>query len=476
MAGCGNIEDKMFFKRLTVVPALLIMVVVLMPVAVSQPAAAAALPTTWYFAEGTTREGFTEYLSLQNPSAETATVNIIYMTNEGPIGTFVHDIPPVSRGTVYVNGYLDPGLDVSVSVVSDSGLVAERPMYFSYKGKWEGGHVVEGVTATSTDWYFAEGTTMPGFEEWLCIQNPLEEDLQVTVRYFTPTVVEQETYTVLAEHRYTIDVNHEVERLWPGAPYQDVSIHVEAEQGIIAERPMYFAYEGDWEGGHAVVGETQPGMEWFLAEGCCEWNFETWLCILNPNLETANVTINFRRSDGAPLTPYTKAVPGLSRYTLYVNDMVGKGEFSFHITSGQPIVVERPMYFTYKYIWDGGHDNMALDHAASEWYLSEGSTRHGIETYLCILNPLDVEQTVIVSYMMENSGSEVVDFTIPANSRYTRNVNDDVGLNHDVSFRVIAFKGPSMAEKGEIVVERPMYFLYGGTLPGGSVASGYPVD
>jgi hypothetical protein len=443
----------------------------------AQPALGQAdLPTTWYFAEGTTRDGFDEYISLQNPSAQTATITITYMTNEGPLGPYIHDIPPVSRGTVYVNGYLDPGLDVSVRIQSDRGLVAERPMYFTYKSKWEGGHVVEGVTTASKQWYFAEGTTVPGFEEWLCIQNPQQVDLPVTVSYYTPSVVEQETYIVPAEHRYTLDVNYEVARLWPHAPYQDVSIKVEATMGIIAERPMYFTYKGDWEGGHAVVGETEPGKEWFLAEGCCDWNFETWLCILNPNLETANVTIDYRRGDGAALTPQLVEVAGYSRYTLYVNDVAGKGEFSFHITSDQPIVVERPMYFTYNYTWDGGHDNMAMDRTAPEWYLAEGSTRHGIETYLCILNPLAEEQTVMVTYMMEESSNEVVEFTVPSRSRYTRSVNADVGPDHDVSFRIIAFKGTSMAERGEIVVERPMYFLYKGTIPGGHVASGYPVD
>lgn len=241
-------------------------------------------------------------------------------------------------------------------------------MYFSHKGRWEGGHVVEGVTAASEEWYFAEGTTRPHFEEWLCIHNPQQEDLEVTVTYFTPEVVDFETYTVPAMHRYTVDVNHEVARLWPDEPLQDVSVKVSAEREIIVERPMYFSYKGDWEGGHAVVGETRPGPKWFLAEG---------------------------------------------------------------------------------------------------------STRHGIETYLCVLNPLDVEQTVYVTYMMENSRTRVAEFTIPARSRYTRSVNGDIGPNHDVSFHVRAHKG---AEAGEVVVERPMYFLYGGTLPGGHVASGYPVE
>ncbi len=458
------------------VAATILVLLSLLLVGISGVWAATALPETWYFAEGTTREGFYEYISLQNPSTETAHVVITYMTNEGPLGPFVYDINPVSRFTVNVNGYLDAGLDVSAKVESDQGLVAERPMYFTYKGIWEGGHVVEGVTAPNTNWYFAEGTTRPGFEEWLCIQNPQDAALDVSVAYITPDEVHEKNYTIAGNYRFTVDVNREVALLWPQEPYKDVSITVEAGQGIIAERPIYFKYMDDWEGGSAVVGETEPGTEWYLAEGYCQWNFDTWLCFLNPGLPTAHVTINYRRGDGATLTPQVIDVPGLSRQTVFVNSVVGQGEFSFHITSDQAIVVERPMYFTYNYTWDGGHDNMAIDRTSGEWYLAEGATWKGFETYLTILNPLEVDQTVIVEYLMEKGGHAEVEFMVPAHSRYTRNVNADVGPGHDVSFRVIAFKGESLSEKGEIVVERPMYFLYGGTLPGGHVASGYPAD
>jgi len=437
-------------------------------------ATAATLPTAWYFAEGTTREGFYEYISLQNPEPNTAHVTITYMTNEGPIGPFVHDIQPRSRGTVYVNGYLDPGLDVSAKVESDSGLVAERPMYFSYKGTWNGGSVVTGVTAPSKQWYFAEGTTRTGFEEWLCIQNPQDVELPVKVNYYTPSEVQLKTYIIPPHFRFTIDVNREVALFWPQEPQQDVSLKVEADQGIIAERPMYFKYMNDWDGGDTAVGEIKPGKEWYLAEGYCEWNFDTWLCFLNPGMPTANVTINYRRGDGASLPPQEIMVQGLSRQTVHVNDVVGKGEFSFHITSDQDIVVERPMYFSYKYMWAGGHNNSAIDRTSSNWYLAEGATWHGIETYLCILNPLPVDQTVMVEYMMEKGTNKNVEFVVPADSRYTRNVNVDVGENHDVSFRLKAIKNNPAMDPGEIVVERPMYFLYGGTIPGGHVASGYP--
>ncbi len=62
--------------------------------------------------------------------------------------------------------------EVSIKCECASPFIAERPMYFSYKGAWTGGHDVAGATYPSDCWYFAEGCTRAGFEEWLCLQNP----------------------------------------------------------------------------------------------------------------------------------------------------------------------------------------------------------------------------------------------------------------------------------------------------------------
>ena len=45
-------------------------------------------------------------------------------------------------------------------------------MYFNYNGVWTGGSDVVGATYPSKTFYFAEGTTRPGFDAYLCIQNP----------------------------------------------------------------------------------------------------------------------------------------------------------------------------------------------------------------------------------------------------------------------------------------------------------------
>ena len=87
--------------------------------------------TTWNFAEGSTREGFDEWLCLQNPQGERVTADLTFMTGEGDVVPYEVELAPHSRATINVNGVLGPGRDVSVSVHSSHPIICERPMYFS---------------------------------------------------------------------------------------------------------------------------------------------------------------------------------------------------------------------------------------------------------------------------------------------------------------------------------------------------------
>lgn len=66
---------------------------------------------------------------------------------------------PRSRSTIDVNREVGPGQDVSVRLIADAPIVAERPVYFNYGGVWAGGHDVMGAKSPGTEWHFAEGCT-----------------------------------------------------------------------------------------------------------------------------------------------------------------------------------------------------------------------------------------------------------------------------------------------------------------------------
>jgi polyhydroxybutyrate depolymerase len=309
------------------------------------------LGSRFYFAEGYTGEGFDEWLCLQNPSTTPANAHITYMFTDGTTQAQDVTISPTSRATVDVNAAVGPDKEVSIKVEADNFIVAERPMYFAYQGAWTGGHDVVGATSAWKTFYFAEGYTGEGFDEWLCLQNPNTTPANAHITYmFEDSTTQAQDVTIEATSRETVDVNAAV------GPDKKVSIKVEADAPIVAERPMYFAYQGAWTGGHDVVGATSASTSFYFAEGSTGGGFDEYLCLQNPNAAPANAHITYMFPDGTTQAQDV-TIEATSRVTVNVNAAVGPDkEVSIKVETDAPIVAERPMYFAYKGAWTGGHD------------------------------------------------------------------------------------------------------------------------
>ncbi len=374
-----------------------------------------------------------------------------------------------------------PGQDVSMRVRSDRGIIAERPMYFNYRGEWTGGHDVVGATSPHPLWYFAEGCTGEGFEEWLCLQNPNEEAVTAEVTYIfadgaAPLV---RRYPVGANRRFTVKVNDEV------GPGRDVSIKVEARPAggagtappIVAERPMYFNYRGEWTGGHDVLGANQPRDRWLFAEGYTGEGFEEWLCLMNPNGEAVTAEVTYIFADGAAPLVRRYPVGANRRFTVKVNDEVGPGrDVSIKVEArpaggagtAPPIVAERPMYFNYGRGWTGGHCVVGCPDPGPAYYFAEGYTGEGFEEWLCLMNPNGEAVTAEVTYIFADGAAPLVRrYPVGANRRFTVKVNDEVGPGRDVSIKVEARPAGGAEAAPPIVAERPMYFDFRGRITGG---------
>jgi len=213
---------------------------------------ASAPNTSWYFAEGNTRTWNDMWLCIQNPNDSAATVEVTYKSIYGPGTTGIYSVEARSRYTISVDAVVGDDVDLGVDIHSDTPVIVERPMYFNYQNKWDGGHDVVGCNQAKTMWYFAEGCTrydsQNQFDTWICIMNPTNPDTTATVTYMLGSGENvTKTYDVKAAQRITIDVNSDV------GPGQDVSAMVTCPVPIIVERPMYFNVRGD-RGGHDVMG------------------------------------------------------------------------------------------------------------------------------------------------------------------------------------------------------------------------------
>ncbi|MHB8896762.1 MAG: FG-GAP-like repeat-containing protein [Candidatus Geothermincolia bacterium] len=347
--------------------------------------------STFYFAEGTCRPNFDPYICIQNPGEADARVDITYMKGDGTTREQSLTVARQSRSTVVVKDTLGQGDDKAhdfsckVETKSKSGIICERSLYFNYGGAWTGGHDVMGATEPASTFYFAEGTCRPGFEPYLCIQNPGSTEAKVKVTYMKGDgTTAPQALTVPARTRSTVVVKNVLGQ--GDDPAHDFSCKVETTNGteVVCERPMYFNYQGfsrlNWTGGHDVMGASEPAPTFYFAEGTCRPGFDPYLCIQNPGNSQSKVRITYMKGDGTTQVQ-TLSVGAHSRSTVVVKNALGEGndpshDFSCKVetTNGVPLVCERPMYFNYKGAWTGGHDAIGALAPSTTWYFAEGYT------------------------------------------------------------------------------------------------------
>ena len=429
----------------------------------------------WYFAEGTTRGGFSEYVCLFNPGHRVALAEFTYMLGDGGEIRLVYHLAPGSRTTVNVNTQVPPESDVSIVVNSSEPVVAERSVYFEYRGAWSGGHDVAGAAEPLEEWYFAEGCTRDGFDTYLCLMNPADDRAVVAIDYFrgdgrseTRRGVE-----IPAGSRFTVAVHEE--GLGTGrsnGPGGDVSIRVRSTNGVgvVAERPVYFDYRPYLTGGHDVVGAAAPAEEWYFAEGCTRPGFDTYLCLANPAGMEAEVDVSYYCGDGSREERRGIKVAPRSRLTIPAHEPengVGRhdnarGDISIRVASanGVPVVAERPVYFSYRPFWTGGHDVMGALQPAERWQFAEGCTRPGFDTYLCIANPSGTDATVDITYYCgDGSMVEKRGVAVAKESRFTVAVHDPaLGVGRSDDGRGDVSVTVQSANRVPVVAERAVYF------------------
>ncbi len=435
----------------------------------------------FYFAEGYTGPGFHEYILVMNPLPRDILVQLRFTMRSGLSAVRLFAIPANSRFTTRVNDTVS-GQDVSVSVISDQpDIVCERTMYFDYGGGWTGGHAVIGATQTSTEWYFAEGYTGPGFDQWVCVQNPGRETAELTFYFQTQEKGEvfREGMLVAPHSRATFKVNDLL------GPNLQNSLKLVSSQPVVAERPMYFRYGGTtgdrgWTGGHCVMGANSLSSEFYFAEGTTRSGFEEWLTIQNPGKETLRVLAEYQlgAGQGAPVEKEYTVGPG-KRHTIYIPNEVGTGkDVSVRLEAqetqnGQPMfLAERPIYFRYQGYgadYNGGHCVIGAEGPSWEWLFAEGYTGPGFQEWLCLQNAGDEDVELEITYLTQEYGAlPPRTEKVPARTRVTLRVNDHAGQNLQVSTRI-----RMLSQSSGIVAERPMYFLYGGAWDGGHDVVGF---
>ena len=319
----------------------------------------------WYFAEGYTGGDFDTWILIQNPNETDAIAHLRFFTPNGePIAW---DVPLAgeTRQSVYLNSV--PGLEnqeVATEVICEgNGVIAERAMYFNYdtgQGDRVGGHATIGAPNLSCCWYLPEGYTGGGFDTYVLLMNPNEQEAKAHIKLMKPLDGRYYLFetTIPAGRRKTVKLDELVwtegqdnfipatgegegeEPLVVTFDNTDVSTYIYADKPIVAERAMYFDYYGK-AGGSASIGATCTATEWYLPEGYTGGDFDTWVMAMNPSGYTVDITYTFYSNapGSEPVSVVHPNVGPWSRDTIHVDDVPGlEGtDVSTKVTATRPV-------------------------------------------------------------------------------------------------------------------------------------------
>ncbi|HLW03663.1 MAG TPA: S53 family peptidase [Ktedonobacterales bacterium] len=422
----------------------------------------ANVSNTWYFAEGFTGTGFSEYLTLANPNSIDNTVTVQYLLQGASPITKQYTLLPISRTTLNINSEIGPNQNVSMIVTGTLPLIAERPMYFNFGGTIPGGSDVLGATSLSQNFDFGYLDTTANHHTYLTILNPDPTNtMDVQITYFSAsgksTVID---HSVPANSRGTVPLATE------GLPAGTYSALVHLSLPGLVERPMYLKDATTGNTGAAdVVGVANPLTNWDFAEGFVSSAFSERYILSNPGSQTATGTITFFLASGSPVTtPFT--LNAGQQTIINVGSQGVSGNNSAHVSASQPILAERFMSFKFGTSIPGATDVLGAAAPSNLFYFAEGFTGTGFSEYLTIENPDPTNTaTVQVIFLPANGHAATVRvYTIAPSSRFTLNTGT---VMPGQSFSMIAESNVA------IVAERPMYFNFSGGRTGGSDVVGY---
>jgi len=331
---------------------------------------------------------------------------------------------------------------------------------------------------TNTTWYFAEGRAGGYFQEYLTLENPDPiQTAQVRVQYlFEGATGPAIMHNVAPQSRFTVSVNTDLHFSYTG-PGHSLSMIVTSTNGvgIVAERPMYFNWHGINSGTDAL-GSTKLAQDYYFADVESQRNYSSFITILNPpGGATANVTVTYV-AGGTQLATKTIVVPPGQRGTTTPVAVGINRQCAMYVHSDQPVVVERPMYFTTSRsnisgAVTGAATVVGAQAPGTDWLFAEGYTGPNFHEYLVLANfdsTVTANATINLEYSNGAVNPNVVQ--VPPLSQVFFDVNAaSAGFAQSTTEL-----STEVTSDAPIVAQRQEYFRFNGSIPGGTDDIGEP--
>lgn len=333
----------------------------------------------------------------------------------------------------------------------------------------------------SSLWYFAEGSVGGGFQEFLTLENPsVNQGSVVGITYlFQTRSAMTVTHMVPASSRLTINVNADV-HIRPTGGHASLAAIVKVVKGpgIVAERPMYFNFNGI-QSGTDVIGTTTPRTTYYFANVDTRQqgrSYTTYISILNPSTtQTATTKLTFYngscgKAEEAACPTQTVVTPPLHRGTgsplflsLYQTQAVS-------VSSNIPVVVERPLYFrdtlsTIPGVTTGAASEKGAASPGTSWLFAEGFTGPNYQENFVLANFGTSDSMATIKLEYSNGHTQTLSVNVPALGQTYFDVNQanahPTGTCDVSPCSVTSTAAAEVTATAPIVAERFMYFKAG---------------
>ncbi len=257
-------------------------------------------------------------------------------------------------------------------------------------------------------WYFAEGATIPPFQTFYSVYNGGSVAAQVTVTLY-PERGSPVQRTVEVGPRRQLRVR--AADLLPSAVF---GAQIASEQPIYVERVTL----GDRD------GTATPGMSlattWYFPEGRTVEDFTTWLLVLNPGRQMAQLTVSYLVVGGEVVTRKHTVAPSV-RLTIPVHADAQRGVLGIIVRSDQPVAAEHSIYFDdQKAAYGGG----GLSTLSKTWYVSSGNTEEGFTAQVALLNPHDTGTEAKITVVGRDQKTTTESYSLGPQSKHDIVLND----------------------------------------------------
>jgi hypothetical protein len=345
----------------------------------------------------------------------------------------------------------------------------------------DGATGLAGIRSPASEWDFAEGSTLPGFQEYLSIQNPSGVDAPVTITYgFEGAGGRTTSLTVPAHQRRTVDVNS-ASQAGPGQTGVSARV-VSSGSTILAERPFYFRRDIAGSGlpnkGAHVAQGALAATEWFFAEGNVLPGWAEFLSIYNPGLADAIATVEYLLESAPSQTRMYTVASGTRRTVQVFSDSIGQGVgrgatdapskgVSMRVTSTRGIVAERPMY-AQAIVGGGfvndGHDVVGATSRQGCVSFAVARTTSPDSTFLTLANPGSAPVHVFIDLYTNGARPLLRYAVIDSRSRLT------IDLSSSIANAVFGVDVVGQTSADTFVAEEPSYFMVAGALDLGAIS------